>query len=95
MTAFAVIPLPVGYLNIYAFAHALIYYNRFSFMELSEKQRAFSLRKKCSNMEIFLVHIFLYSVQIKENTDQKKLGIWTLLTQCLISTDEVAESVEI
>ena len=38
---------------------------------------------------------FLYSVQIKENTDQKKLGIWTLLTQCLISTDEVAESVEI
>ena len=44
-------------------------------MELSEKQRAFSLREKCSNMEIFLVRIFLYSVQIKENTNQKKLGI--------------------
>ena len=23
-----------------------------------------------------------YSVQIKENTDQKKLSIWTLFTQC-------------
>ena len=29
-------------------------------------------------MEIFLVRIFLYSVRIQENTDQKKLRIWTL-----------------
>ena len=26
----------------------------------------------------------LYSVQIRENTDQKKLRIWTLFTQCYI-----------
>ena len=30
-----------------------------------------SLRQKCPNMEFFLV-------QIQENTDQKKLCIWTL-----------------
>ena len=24
-----------------------------------------------------------YSVQVQENTDQKKLRIWTLFTQCL------------
>ena len=27
------------------------------------------------------VHIFLYSVQIQENTDQKKVRIWTLFMQ--------------
>ena len=32
-------------------------------------------REKCSNTEFFLVRIFLYS-------DQKKLRIWTLFTQC-------------
>ena len=32
-------------------------------------------------MESFLVCIFLYSVQIWENTDHKKLFIWTLFTQ--------------
>ena len=50
---------------------------------------------KCPNTEFFLVHIFciwtesgdllrksLYSVQIQENTDQEKLCIWTLFTQC-------------
>ena len=36
------------------------------------------LRERCSNTEFFLVRIFLYSVQIRENTDQKKLRIWTL-----------------
>ena len=30
----------------------------------------------------FLVRIFLFSVRIQENTDQKKLPIWTLFTQC-------------
>ena len=34
-----------------------------------------SLGEKCSNTEFFLVHIFLYSVQIEENTYQKKLRI--------------------
>ena len=31
------------------------------------------LRKKCTNTVYFLVHIFLYSDRIQENTDQKKL----------------------
>ena len=35
-------------------------------------------------MEFFLVRIFLYSDWIQENTDQKKLRIWTLFTQCII-----------
>ena len=36
------------------------------------------LRYTCPNTEFFLVRIFLYSVRIQENTDQKKLRIWTL-----------------
>ena len=39
------------------------------------------LRKKCPNKEFFLVRIFPYSVRMWENTDQKKLRIWTLFTQ--------------
>ena len=31
---------------------------------------------------VFLVRIFLYSVQIQENMDQKKFRIWTLFMQC-------------
>ena len=31
-----------------------------------------ALREKCSNTEFFLIRIFLYSVRIQENTDQKK-----------------------
>ena len=38
--------------------------------------------QKCPNTEFFLVRIFPYSVQIRETTDQKKLRIWTLFTQC-------------
>ena len=41
----------------------------------------YSLREKCPNTEFFLVRIFLYSVRIQENTNQKKLRIWTLFTQ--------------
>ena len=40
------------------------------------------LREKCPNTEFFLVCIFLYSVQMQENTDHKKLWIWTLFMQC-------------
>ena len=40
------------------------------------------LREKCPNTEFFLVRIFLYSEWILENTDQTKLRIWTLFTQC-------------
>ena len=42
-----------------------------------------SLRERCPNTEFFLVSIFLYSVRIQENIDQKKLRIWTLFTQWL------------
>ena len=41
-----------------------------------------TVSEKCLDTEIFVVRIFLYSVQIKENTDQKKLRILTLFTWC-------------
>ena len=31
----------------------------------------YSLREKCLNTELFLVHIFLYLDWIQQNTDQK------------------------
>ena len=56
-----------------------------------------TLPEKSRNTEFFLVRIFPiwtkygdlrskspYSVQILENTDQKKLCIWTLFAQCYI-----------
>ena len=43
-----------------------------------------TLREKCPNTELSLVRIFLQSVRIRENTDQNKLRIWTLFTQCLL-----------
>ena len=42
-----------------------------------------SLLWKFPNAEFFLVRIFLYLVRMRENTDQKKLRIWTLSTQCM------------
>ena len=39
-----------------------------------------SVREKFPYTEFFLVRIFLCSVRIQENTDQKKLRIWTLFT---------------
>ena len=56
------------------------------------------LCEKCPNTEFFLVRIFLHlnwirngdllrksphSVRIRENTDHKKLRIWTLFKECL------------
>ena len=46
------------------------------------KQHIKTLREKYPNTKFFLVRIFLYSVRIQGNTDQKKLRIWTLFTQC-------------
>ena len=40
-----------------------------------------SLRKNCPNTEFSLVHIFLYSVRLQENTDQRKLRMWALFTK--------------
>ena len=44
-----------------------------------------SLREKCPNTELFLLRIFLHSVQIQKNTDQKQLRIWTLFTQYMMA----------
>ena len=41
-----------------------------------------TMREKCPNTEISLVRIFPHSDRMQENTDQKKLCIWTLFTQC-------------
>ena len=54
-----------------------------------------SLRDKCLNMEFFsgsyfpafglnIWSISLYSVRMREYTDQRKLRIWTLFTQCWV-----------
>ena len=54
-------------------------------MRRKKEQGALSLREKYLNTEFCLVRIFLYLVLIQENTDQGKLGIWTLFTQCVFS----------
>ena len=43
-----------------------------------------NMEQENSNMEFFLVIIFMNSVRIQEKTDQKKLLSWTLLTQCFL-----------
>ena len=43
-----------------------------------------TLREKYANMEIFVVLIFPHLDWMRENTDQKKLRIWILFTQCEI-----------
>ena len=52
------------------------------------KRIPLTLREKCSNTEFFLVRIFLYSDRIQKNTDQKKLRLWTLFTQCKFKRNE-------
>ena len=42
-----------------------------------------SLPEKCPNTEFFLIRIFPHSARIRENTDQKKLRLWTHFTQCI------------
>ena len=51
-------------------------------LSFRNKNVVFSLNEKCQNTDFFLVCIFTYSVRKRENTDQKKLRIWTLFTQC-------------
>ena len=50
--------------------------------QLTSECKNLALREKCPNTEFFLLRIFLYSVRIEEITDQKKLRIRTLFTQC-------------
>ena len=40
-----------------------------------------SLRENCPNTEFLPARIFLYSVLIHENKDQRKIRIWTFFTQ--------------
>ena len=40
-----------------------------------------ALCEKCPNAEFCLFRVFPYLVRIRENTDHKKLRIWTLFTQ--------------
>ena len=49
---------------------------------LNDHHRCLKLRENCANTEFFLERIFLYSVQIQENTDQNKIRICTHFTQC-------------
>ena len=77
----------------------LVSYLRFAYVQPKTIfEVMFSLCKKCPNTEFFLVRIFPYfgriwdllrkypySARIWENTDQKKLHIWTLFTECLVS----------
>ena len=41
-----------------------------------------SLHEKCPNREFFLFCIFPYLDWMRENTEHKKISIWTLFTQC-------------
>ena len=54
--------------------------------EMGQSQQCYgnmnkALCEMCPNTEFFLVCIFPYSVRMRENTDQKKLRIWTFFTQ--------------
>ena len=63
-----------------------------------------TLREKCPNTEFFLVRIFPhldwirrrsispYSVRMRENADQKKLGIWTLFMQYQFHQIDLSET---
>ena len=53
------------------------------------KKPNWSLRKNGPNKEFFLVRISPYSAEIRENTDQKKLRIWTLFLQSEINQNKV------
>ena len=44
-----------------------------------------SFRKKCPNVDLSLVRIFLYSDWIQENADQKKLRIWIIFFQWMLT----------
>ena len=52
------------------------------------KQNKFSRPEKCPNAEFFLVRIF-------PHLDQKKLRIWTLFTQCLLSELDSNDEIQV
>ena len=56
------------------------------FNAMIDLTRETPLREKCPNTEFFMVCIILYSDWTQEDTDQKKLRIWTLFTQWRFSS---------
>ena len=57
-----------------------------------KKKRCKNYLKKQHNQLIITKwkqSIIMHSVRMRENTDRKKLHIWTLLTQCLLIKNEV------
>ena len=70
------------------------------YLTILELSFLISLREKCPNMEFFwsvfscirneyrdLRSKSLYSVRTQGKTDQKKLRIWTVFTQCIVTSD--------
>ena len=53
-----------------------------------------SLCEKCPYTEFFLVRISPYLDWIQENTDQKKLRIWALFTQWILSVNNQREKMK-
>ena len=45
----------------------------------------------CFGRSCEILHISPYSVRMRENTDQKKLRIWTLFTQCFSELHDFCE----
>ena len=60
----------LGFLQL-LFLQLIYLFLLIQFMKNWLYSQAFALREKCPNTELFLVRIFLYSVQIQENTDQR------------------------
>ena len=56
------------------------------FFHSEKRNLTYLLSEKCPITEFFLVRIFLYSDWIQENTEQKKLCIWTLFTKWFSKT---------
>ena len=51
-----------------------------------------TLREKCPSTEFFLVRILPHSDQIWENTDQKKLSIWTLALIFIRKSEQLSKT---
>ena len=80
------------FLNVLLFATCLeVYFQAWICISMFQDKQGYfevhTFRKKCPNTEFFLVCIFTHS-------DQKKLRIWTLFTQCTITPWTFAEENE-
>ena len=55
-----------------------------------DSKNIFHSVKNFKMRSFFLVRIFLYSVRIQENTDQKKLRIWTVFSRSVLLGHEIS-----